>query len=122
VKKSLDFSCQYDIINIETMRKEKNMSDFFETTIENGIHEIDIEIEFDYQPYEPMTRHYPGCNEDLDFCGFTMLAVDGEMVDSSEIEIIDDDLLDQLRVAILEHRAEENEMAQYGYMLDYERI
>ena len=92
------------------------MSDFFETTIENGQDEIDIEIEFDYQPAEAMTRHYPGCDEDLDFCGFTMIET------GAEIEIIDDDLLDQLRVAILEYRAEQNEMAQYGYLLDYERI
>ena len=90
------------------------MSHFFETTIENAGEEIDIQIEFDYQPYEPMTRHYPGCSEVVDFCGFTN--------NGAEIEIIDDDLLDQLRIQILEHIAEEKEMSQYGYMLDYERI
>jgi hypothetical protein len=98
------------------------MSGTYETTIENGIHEIDIEIEFDYQPYESMTRHYPGCNEDAEICGITLLAVDGEMVELSEIEIIDDDLLESLRIQILEYVAEESEMAQYGYLLDYERI
>lgn len=27
--------------------------------------EIEIEVNFDYQPYERPTRHYPGCSEQV---------------------------------------------------------
>lgn len=85
----------------------------YTTYIENVDEEIEIEIEFDYQPYEPMTRHYPGCNEDIEFCGFTVVDT------GAEIEIIDENLLDDLKVEILEWIKEESEMQKYGYLLDY---
>ncbi len=34
--------------------------------IEQGEDEIEVEISFDFQPDEPMTRHYPGCSASLD--------------------------------------------------------
>ena len=59
--------------------------------------EIEIRVEFDYQPEEPMTRHYPGCLEDAEICGITMVSTDAEII------IIDDGLLDLLKVQAIEH-------------------
>ena len=29
---------------------------------------IEVLVFFDFQPYEPMTRHYPGCDASLEIC------------------------------------------------------
>ena len=34
----------------------------YETTIENGDDELEIEVDFDFEPAERMTRDYPGCD------------------------------------------------------------
>jgi hypothetical protein len=84
----------------------------YKTHIENVGEEIEIEVDYDYQPYEDMTRHYPGCNEDAEITSIIMTDT------GAEIDIIDDDLLEELRVSILEHVAEESEYNKYGYLLD----
>ena len=38
----------------------------YETYIENGEVEIPITVCFDYEPYEPSTRFYPGNTESVD--------------------------------------------------------
>ena len=51
----------------------------FKTTLENGMDDLEIEVtDFDYQPYEPMERHYPGCSESVEIN-------EVEIVDGSEI-------------------------------------
>ena len=37
----------------------------FKTTIENGMDELEIDVDADYEPYEESTRHYPGCSESI---------------------------------------------------------
>lgn len=34
----------------------------YETTIENVDDELEIEVDFDFEPAERMTRDYPGCD------------------------------------------------------------
>jgi len=41
------------------------MADSVKKWIENGEQEIGVEVFFDYSPREPMTRNYPGCDEEL---------------------------------------------------------
>jgi hypothetical protein len=66
----------------------------YETHIQNGEDEIKIKVYFDYQPYEPMTRHYPGCSESVDI---------GEVrvADGGEICLLDEGLMEE---EILEYR------------------
>lgn len=41
-----------------------------EMELENGPEDelITVQVYFDFQPYEPMTRHYPGCSASVDIC------------------------------------------------------
>ena len=43
----------------------------FTLDFDNGHEEFEIEVEFDYQPYEQMTLEYPGCDESVEICGVT---------------------------------------------------
>lgn len=45
----------------------------FITHIENANKEIMIGVDFDYQPYEASTRHYPGCSESVDINYVSMI-------------------------------------------------
>ena len=49
------------------------------TQIENVDEEIKIEVEYDYQPMEHMTRHYPGCDEDVELCCVTVIDTGAEI-------------------------------------------
>ncbi len=41
-----------------------------------GYIELDVDIEFDYQPEEPQTRDYPGCEADVDITSVTFKGVE----------------------------------------------
>ena len=93
------------------------MSDY-ETYIENCEDEIKIRVEFDYQPFEEMTRHYPGCSESVDVC-YTELITETHYDDKvhesySEICILPSVLAD-LETEILEHIKDE----QLEYVSSY---
>lgn len=89
--------------------------DSYKTHIENVGKEIEIEIFFDYQPYERMTQHYPGCSESIDIC--EVLIADTNI----EISLLKD-VEDLMKEEILEWRNDENGYVEYGYLLDDERI
>lgn len=88
---------------------------------DNGYEELEVEIDFDYEPYEPMTRHYPGSPEGVIINAIYVVTDEG----LSEICLIPNRIVEeQLENAILEeiHEAKaefEIEQAGYGYMLDY---
>ena len=87
--------------------------DSYKTHIENV--EIEIEIFFDYQPYERMTKHYPGCSESVDICEV--------LIANTNIEIcLLKEIAELMEEEILEDRTEENSYNEYGYLLDDERI
>ena len=44
----------------------------FKTTLDLGWEEIEIEVDYDYQPHEDSTRHYPGCSEEVDITEVTV--------------------------------------------------
>ena len=89
--------------------------DSYKTHIENVENEIEIEIFFDYQPYERMTKHYPGCSESVDICEV--------LIANTNIEIcLLKEIADLMEEEILEDRTEENSYNEYGYLLDDERI
>ncbi len=89
--------------------------DSYKTHIENVENEIEIEIFFDYQPYERMTKHYPGCSESVDICEVLIADTNIEICLLKEIaELMEEE--------ILEDRTEENSYNEYGYLLDDERI
>lgn len=85
----------------------------YKTTIENCDIEIDIGIEFDYQPYEPMERHYPGCPESVEINYVSLLDENGKEV--SEICLLNESEFEE---TILEWVAEEADYEKYGYMMD----
>jgi len=37
--------------------------------LDNGHEELEIDVEFDYQPYEDSTLEYPGCSESVEIEG-----------------------------------------------------
>lgn len=84
--------------------------------IENVDEEIEIEVYFDFQPEERMTRHYPGCDPSVEIC--EVIRADNGV----ELCLLPDE---QERIEeILVEKAEENRQEQiayrkYGYMLDY---
>ena len=83
----------------------------FETTIENYDEEIEIEVFFDYDPYEPMTRHYPGCDEQVSI-------YEVKLTESGEEICLLPETLSEVESQILDWIHEEREYAKYGYMLD----
>lgn len=67
--------------------------------IEAGEDEIEVEIFFDFQPYEPMTRHYPGSSPSCDIYEVQVVETGAEIcllkdVESSMAEEILDDYED----------------------------
>ena len=82
----------------------------YNTYIENVDEEFEIEVSYDYQPYEQMTRHYPGCSESVDIN-------EVRIVDGPEICLMknEESLIEE---EILENIAEESNYNKYGYMLD----
>ena len=68
--------------------------------------EVEIEALFEYQPYEQMTRHYPGCDENAE-------VYEVNLVNGPEICLLPDVQKD-LEIEILEAVAEERE-PDYAY-------
>lgn len=48
--------------------------------------EIEIEIFFDFQPEEPMTRHYPGCDPSCDIYEVRIVETDAEICLLKDLE------------------------------------
>ena len=82
----------------------------YNTHIENVDTEFEIEVDYDYQPYEQMTRQYPGCSESVEIN-------EVRIVNGSEICLMknEEGLIEE---QILEHIAEESDYNKYGYLLD----
>jgi hypothetical protein len=74
----------------------------------------EFKVDFDYQPYEPMTRHYPGCDESVDICEVT--DSDGDVVKDWAYEIMED----ELREACLDAVHDEQERLADTQLLYYE--
>lgn len=83
--------------------------------IENGQDEIHIEVEFDYEPDEAMTRDYPGATADASIYEVTNLDNGSEIcLLPKEQERIEEILVERGR----ENAEEHNQYKRYGYMLD----
>ena len=54
--------------------------------IDQGEGEIEVEIFFDFQPYEPMTRHYPGCDASCDIYEVMVTETGAEVCLLKEVE------------------------------------
>ena len=79
--------------------------------LENGDEEIEIDVDFDYEPHEAMTRHYPGNSESvaINYVCITETKAELCLIGTAEDEIAE-------KVLDLIH--EEQEYAAYGYMMD----
>jgi hypothetical protein len=67
---------------------------------DNGYQEFEIDVEFDYQPYEPATWSewdggYPGCSEGVDICLVTMVDTGSEICLLNEDEV-EEQVLDEI--------------------------
>ena len=87
----------------------------FETTLDNGYDEVEVEIDFDYQPYEPQEwgyhGGYPGCPEGAEICEVKVVDTQAELCILPQFEM---EFVEQ----ILEHVHEEQAYAKYGYLMD----
>jgi hypothetical protein len=54
---------------------------------DNGYEEFEIEVEFDYQPYEAPTREYPGASESVEICEVTKDGKEICLIGDTEIEL-----------------------------------
>jgi hypothetical protein len=83
----------------------------YKTYIENGMDEIEIKCDFDYEPYEAMTRHQPPSDEAVYITEINMVETGAEicLLPKAETEV-EESLLDWIH--------DEQEYAAYGYMLD----
>jgi AAA15 family ATPase/GTPase len=61
----------------EPKRKEQIM--IYTTEIENVDECVEIEVEYDYEPFEPMTRNYPGWPESATIYKVTIVGTDVEI-------------------------------------------
>jgi hypothetical protein len=50
----------------------------------------EFKVDFDYNPYEPPERHYPGCNEYVDIN--EVWSPEGNILEEWAFELIQDDL------------------------------
>lgn len=83
--------------------------------IENYEEEIEIEVSFDFQPYEPMTRHYPGCDASCDIYEVVRADNGTELcLLPKEQERFEEELCDRAE----ENRREAISYRKYGYMLE----
>ena len=60
----------------------------------------DFEVDFDYQPYEPSTRHYPGCSEDVEIN--EVMDSDGDIIKEYAFELLEYDLMEACLNAVHE--------------------
>jgi len=60
----------------------------------------DFEVHFDYQPYEPPERHYPGCSESVEINEVT--DADGDIIKEYAFDLLEDALMDACLEAVHE--------------------
>jgi hypothetical protein len=92
----------------------------YRTYIENGKDEIEIIVYYDYQPFEKMTRYYPGCPESVDICYAEMVVRyfknSKEIKSLSEISLLHNTEID-IETEILE--SIKNKSNSYYELFDY---
>ncbi len=81
---------------------------------ENGEEEFDIKVEFDHEPFEPMTRHYPGSPENV-AVNFNAIIVETG-VKICLLPCAEDGVADDVLEKIHEENDERKIDARYGYM------
>ena len=78
--------------------------------------EIEIEIGYDYSPAEPMTRNYPGCDAEVEFC-------EAIIVETAAEVCLMKDLKEEVRIEILEKiiesEKERQDYLKHGCPWDY---
>jgi len=81
--------------------------------IENVDEEIEIEVSFDFNPPEKMTRHYPGSDASCEICEVVRTDNGAELfLLPEEQERLEEVLLEKT----LEKLEEQAEYKKYGYM------
>jgi hypothetical protein len=86
---------------------DQNMGDF-KTYLENGMDEIEIDVDADYEPFEESTRHYPGCVESVDICEVRMVESGSEICLLPKTK-------DEMKEIILDMIHDMQEMASIAY-------
>jgi hypothetical protein len=81
-----------------------------------GIEDTDIEVEFEYDSFEPMTRHYPGSSESVAIGTVTIMETGSEICLLPKFEKeLSNIILDEINEA----QDEDEAYHKYGYLLDY---
>lgn len=64
---------------------------------QNGFDDVTLDVEFDYQPYEAMTRDYPGCPEAVDIYSVILEDTGSEvcLLPDAEVEV-EEKILDNI--------------------------
>lgn len=83
----------------------------YTTDFDNGYQEFEIEIDFDYEPYEAMTRHYPGNSESVIINDVRVAETQAELCLLKGVE-------DELAEKVMEWIHDEQDYAEYGYMME----
>ena len=87
----------------------------YKTYLDNGYDEVEVEVEFDYQPYEPSSwgfnGGYPGCDEAVDICEVKVVETQAELCLLKNAEY-------QMREEVMDFVHDEQEYSQYGYMME----
>ena len=73
--------------------------------------DLPIRVHFDFNPYEPMTRHYPGCDASVEI---TDLEICGCIAPPDMFRAIMAKFKDELEEACWEHIKELRGESQYG--------
>ena len=55
--------------------------------LDNGYQEFEIEVDFDYQPYERATLYYPGCSESVEINEVRIIETGSEICLLDETEM-----------------------------------
>ena len=76
--------------------------------------EFELDVDYDYQPHEPQSRHYPGCDAQIDICEVRMsdgteICLMPQEADLFEMQALENEWADE---------TERLEYKKYGYMLD----
>ena len=67
--------------------------------------EQDIELEFDYQPYEDATRTYPGCDASATLCGVWR---NGEDITEEAIKVFGQEWVSEVAAEFLDQCAKQH--------------
>jgi len=83
---------------------------------ENGEEDLEINVEFDYEPFEPMTRHYPGNIEGVEV--YHLITIANTDIKLCLLPEGEDILADAILERVKEEKAESEMYSKYGYMMD----